>query len=449
MKVAGRSGASSSSSSGRIRPGLAVPARLAGVAHRHVVADLVPGEEGGAGHAGGPEDVVGDVGGEGLAGDPGDDRPQHDVAGVRVAAPGSRLEQQRLGGEQRKVVPVGAQVGLVGVEERRSEDVAETRRVIEEPGDGDPAPRLRVRVVREQVEDRVVEGELAGFPELADRHLGQLLVDRAEVEPGAHPVGDAPVPVGRAVGALEDRLAVERQQHRAGEAVGGGQVPEVLIQGGPGRVSEPGGGARRRRQGGRLRQVARRRRRDVDSQPRDPVRRVEHQLEAHRVVQPLGGDMDDDPVVALRLDAVDLDLPQVLHHPSEELPPVGLGPLGEPRRRGVVPEEGDQHRRIAAVERVDEAPDQVRPRSVRRRPGRQGRRRRAEQDQRDQLDQPDQRDQPDQPDQLDQGDELGEAAERPAGGGSRSGAVRSEHWRNLLGRVVSRSAAGGDRRRRS
>ena len=90
---------------------------------------------------------------------------------------------------------------------------------------------LGVGIVGEKLFDRVVEPELALSRELVDGGPGEVLVDRPQVELGVLPVGDLFVPVGKAVGLVEQDLAVLGDEDDAGELVGLG----LRFEKGPGR----------------------------------------------------------------------------------------------------------------------------------------------------------------------------------------------------------------------
>ena len=79
------------------------------------------------------------------------------------------------------------------------------------------SPRLGgVRQVRG---DRVGELQLAAFLQQQDGHGGELLRDRTNAEMRRGGVGDIPLEVGRAVGAIKQGGAPFRDQHGAGELV--------------------------------------------------------------------------------------------------------------------------------------------------------------------------------------------------------------------------------------
>jgi hypothetical protein len=116
------------------------------------------------------------------------DEAEDDVTGVRVALRGAGREAERLAGEERQEVGELAQPrGRRGVVPR-AEDVAEARAMLEELAEGDLVGARNGRA-REMHGDGVVEGQLAGGGELLDRHLGEVLADRADVEHGLGRVG--------------------------------------------------------------------------------------------------------------------------------------------------------------------------------------------------------------------------------------------------------------------
>jgi hypothetical protein len=132
-----------------------------------------------------------------------------------------------------------------------------------------PRRHLRVRVVREVRAERRVEAQAPGLRELQRRDRGQHLVHRPDAEPRERRVRDALLPIGEAVGALEQRAPVAGDEHGAGELAGrrGGLEPSAE-RGHEGRVAGRLGGRRSGRGGaaGESLRAARRAARDADQQ---------------------------------------------------------------------------------------------------------------------------------------------------------------------------------------
>jgi hypothetical protein len=83
---------------------------------------------------------------------------------------------------------------------------------------------------REVLADRVVECELALLNQLGDGYGGEHFANRSDVESRVGVVGLVRFTVCQAVGLLEGRPAVLGDKHRPGECVGGGLLPQEVLQ---------------------------------------------------------------------------------------------------------------------------------------------------------------------------------------------------------------------------
>ena len=100
----------------------------------------------------------------------------------------------------------------------------------EQVRDGDLVLHVGVGEIRQVFADLVVEFDLPLLDQLPDRHRGEHLVHRPEVELGVHPDRRIPRPTRQPRRLLVQRLSVAGDEHRAGEAPRLDQLVDEGIQ---------------------------------------------------------------------------------------------------------------------------------------------------------------------------------------------------------------------------